>query len=99
MQKEVVKRKVVTYCDFCERKIKHVEYRCDTCGTADKMLPIYRTRVWNTNELFPHLCENCARKLDRTLQFMQDGLTKRGEIMQRNVELNRIRRELLGSKG
>ena len=99
MQKEVTKTKLVTYCDFCERKIKPVKRRCGECFNEIEMLPIYRTRVWDTRKLFPELCENCAGKLDRALSLMQHGLTCREMALRRYAELNRIRRAELGSDG
>ena len=87
------------YCDFCGREIEMVEDWCRECGVTTRSWPIYRTKAWNTKDLFEHLCKRCAGNLDKALGKMQDDLVKREKIMMRNKALNEQRKERLGTKG
>ena len=85
--------KVQCYCDFCGKRIKPDKAR------GYIMWPVYRTKTWDTRELFPELCKRCAGNLDKALGKMQDDLVKREKIMMRNKSLNEQRKERLGTKG
>lgn len=99
MIEEIKKIKIVVRCDFCGRKIKRIKEYCPECGDMFLLLPLAKTKVWDTRSLFPHLCENCAGKLDQCMELMQNGMQKRGEIMMRNAEINKKRREILDTNG
>ena len=82
--------KLAPFCDFCNQPMQEDE---------DNNVLIFRTKEIDTRKLFPHLCKNCADKLDKTMllckkKWIDDG-DKIAQIAKRNAE----RRELLGTKG
>lgn len=88
------------YCDFCgmpltKMMLKDPEGRYGETPCSN----IYFTKELNTKRLFPHLCENCATKIDRVLVFAKDEWLKQIDISDRNSKINAARRELLGTKG
>ena len=60
---------------------------------------IYFTKELNTTKIFPNLCENCATKLDDALRYARSEWIKQLNISSRNAEINKERREKLGTKG
>lgn len=86
-------------CDFCGMPLIgyngiYVNYKTNELDTN-----IYFTKELNTKRLFPHLCENCASKIDQVLVFAKDEWLKQIDISDRNSKINAARRELLGTKG
>lgn len=89
-----------------------VRYCCDWC---DKQLPVtitgedgvdkkitaelYFPREINVRRYFPHLCESCARKIDIVIGLSQERAIMNGSVGSVYAELNRERREKLGTKG
>lgn len=89
-----------------------VRYCCDWC---DKQLPVTITgvdgvdkkitaelhfpREINVREYFPHLCQSCARKIDMIVRLNHLSRVRSGEVMSAYAELNKERREKLGTKG
>lgn len=87
-------------CDFCGKPIPKIMVETQGavfCGSAN--VNIYFTKELNTKRLFPHLCENCASKIDQVLVFAKDEWLKQIDISDRNSKINAARRELLGTKG
>lgn len=84
-----IKMAVKPCCDFCDKPLELVDGR----------YVIYRTKELNTRELLPHLCEKCADGLDKIIAESRSRLMAQGEIVQRVTELNKARRERLGTKG
>ena len=79
----------VLSCDFCEQPFKV------TNGTVI----LYSSKELNTKDLFPHLCENCAKKLDKTMLFCKKRWAKEGDCVAQIAELNAARKALLNTKG
>lgn len=86
-------------CDCCKQPIE-----CESVKYYDELYNEYlklekpltaRTKVWDTKSLFPHLCINCAGKIDRALEKFQNDIN----TLSKNSELNKQRREQLNSKG
>ena len=89
-----------------------VRYCCDWC---DKQLPVtitgedgvdkkitaelYFPREINVRKYFPHLCESCARKIDNLVRLSRDSYFGAASVMDRYSEINKARREQLGTKG
>ena len=75
-----------------------IKFCCDFC---DKPLP--ETGVYDaipyTTKIFPNLCENCATKLDDALRYARGEWIKQLNISSRNAEINKDRRDKLGTKG
>lgn len=84
-----IKMAVKPCCDFCDKPLEFVDGR----------YVIYRTKELNTRELLPHLCKKCADGLDKIIAESRSRLMREGEIVQRVTELNKARRERLGTKG
>ena len=81
-------------CDFCDKPLPEI-------GLYDEIpcIKFYRTKELNTTKIFPNLCENCASKIDQVLVFAKDEWIKQLNISSRNAEINKERREKLGTKG
>ena len=77
-------------CDLCEKPIKM---------HRRKGPQISRTKEWNTSKLFPHLCENCAAKIDNVLREFKGSTTQAHLTSQYYAKLNAERRERLGTDG
>lgn len=87
-------------CDFCGKPLPKIMAEIQGagfCGSAN--VNIYFTKELNTKQLFPHLCENCASKIDQVLVFAKYEWLKQIDISDRNAEINKERREKLGTKG
>ena len=83
-------------CDFCDKPLEIVESeRADGCSYAK----YYATKELNTTKIFPNLCENCAMKLDDALKYARGEWIKQLNISSRNAEINKERRERLGTEG
>ena len=81
-------------CDFCDKPLKIVE-------EADGLdyIEYHYTKELNTAKVFPNLCENCAMKLDNALKYARGEWIKQLNISSRNAEINKDRRDKLGTKG
>lgn len=82
-------------CDFCN---KPLPLELDSSVYAFTSKPV-KTKELDTRKLFPHLCKECAYKLDQTLILARKTWLKQADISHRNTELNNTRRALLGTKG
>lgn len=74
-------------CDFCDRPLEFDGER----------FTMYKTKKVNTLALFPHLCKSCANKLDDIFASLE--MVKQKELIEKMEELNKARREHLGTKG
>ena len=87
-------------CDFCGRPLPKIMVETKGAGFGGSAhANIYFTKELNTKRLFPHLCENCASKLDDVLKYARGEWIKQLNIFSRNAEINKDRREKLGTKG
>ena len=87
-------------CDFCGRPLPKIMVETKGAGFGGSAhANIYFTKELNTKRLFPHLCENCASKLDDVLKYARGEWIKQLNISSRNAEINKDRREKLGTKG
>lgn len=84
---------VVCTCDFCDQPLDY------EVKDGEKRFIFYNTKELNTRDLLPCLCKRCADGLDRIIAESRTRLMKEGEIVQRVTELNKARRERLGTKG
>ena len=90
-------------CDFCDKPLEIV----DDVDVVDRVEGFYyakyyvtkTTKELNTTKIFPNLCENCAMKLDDALKYARGEWIKQLNISSRNAEINKDRREKLGTKG
>lgn len=89
-----------------------LRYCCDWCG---KQLPVtitgvdgidkkitaelYFPRKVNVREFFPHLCQSCARKIDIVVGLSQERALTGCKVSDVYSEINKARRERLGTKG
>lgn len=74
-------------CDFCDKPLEY---------DGDRYV-IYRTKQMDIRSVLPHLCKSCAEKLDDI--FASLYTPKRTDILEKATELNKARRERLGTKG
>ena len=87
-------------CDFCGRPLPKIMVEIQGDGFGESAhANIYFTKELNTKRLYPHLCENCAMKLDEALKYARGEWIKQLNISSRNAEINKERREKLGTKG
>lgn len=84
-------------CDFCEKPL-HIGTLYTDHGAEDHV-DNYRTLELDTRKAFPHLCRDCANKLDGVLSFAKVEWLKQIDISDRNSRINAARKELLGTKG
>jgi hypothetical protein len=77
-------------CDFCDKPLEHED-------DGDRYI-IYKTKVIDTRHILPHLCKPCANKLDDIFVRLIYTPGKR-DLLEKTTELNKARRELLGTKG
>lgn len=75
-------------CDFCDKPLE-----CE-----DERYIIYRTKQIDTWHILPHLCKSCANKLDDIFVRLIYIPGKR-DLLEKATELNKARRERLGTKG
>lgn len=85
-------------CDICGKELEK-KLTQDASGGVCEVAVSYKTVFWNTDDIFPHLCLNCANKLDRALEKQQIELVKLTTEAEKRVRLNKARRERLGTKG
>jgi len=78
---------VKVVCDFCDKPLEF----------EDKGYVVYRTKQLDTRSILPHLCKSCAEKLDDI--FASIYTPKRKDLLEKATELNKARRERLGTKG
>jgi hypothetical protein len=74
-------------CDFCDKPLEYENSR----------YVIYRTKWLDTRNILPHLCRSCANKLDDI--FARLYVPERMDLLEKATELNKARRERLGTKG
>jgi hypothetical protein len=95
-------------CNVCGRPLAvHVANReslgldrMDELGDDDfEFLGMYRTREWDTRDLFPQLCESCACCLDRALRKMKTEMEHQQLALSAFKTLNAERKNRLGTKG
>ena len=82
--------KLTAYCDFCNQPMPVDENDNTT---------IFRTKEIDTKKLFPHLCKNCADKLDKTMLLCKKRWLEEGDAVAEIAKRNAERRELLRTKG
>ena len=78
---------VKVVCDFCERPL---EIEADRYVFYCAKSPIVRKR-------YKYLCKSCADKLNDI--FDEEILSKTIDVRHKMIELNKMRREKLGTKG
>lgn len=82
-----------TLCDFCNQPMPVVDIEgFDT-------VELFRTKEIDTKKLFPHLCKNCADKLDKTMLLCKKRWLEEGDAVAAIAKRNAERRELLRTKG
>lgn len=87
----------VVMCDFCERPVLSRVEVID--GSRCRNVPIHKTKELDTTRLFPHLCKDCAEKLDLVLGEARLVYTSARSVMLDYAKKNAERREQLGTRG
>lgn len=93
----------MTLCNVCGRPlpVKSVWYESldpDFSEWVD-LTETYRTKEWDTRDIFPDLCESCACSIDKALRKMKNGMMEREKVLTRFKELNEERKKQLGTEG
>ena len=78
---------VKVVCDFCDRPL---EFEADRYVFYHAKSPIVRKR-------YKCLCRPCADKLNDI--FDEETLSKTIDVHRKTIEVNKLRREKLGTKG
>ena len=82
--------KMLVICDFCNNPLPIEE---------GDLVRTFQTKEWNTKSLFPHLCENCAERIDRVLREFKNSTTQECLTAQYYARLNVERRKQIGTEG
>lgn len=80
-------------CDFCDRPLN------TEMVDGVEVIKHFYTKECNTRTLFPHLCEDCALKIDSAVAKFKEDTLKQIDISTRNNKINEARKELLGTRG
>ena len=88
----------IVICDCCGEPLP-VETVHSIDGKTIDNVRLFTTKEWDTKTLFPHLCENCASKIDMALWKVKSEAIAERLINNRNRKLNAERRERLGTNG
>ena len=95
-------------CDVCGRPLAvgvgyYKDFGLESTDDLDdgefEYIGMYRTKEWNTRDLFPNLCETCACCIDQALRKMKTDMCHREAMLLKYKALNMERRERLGIKG
>lgn len=82
--------KTVVYCDFCEKPMPNYE---------NNTVQLHRTKVFDTHKLYPHMCIRCANRIDDILMAYKEDTAHRAGLASMFAQINKERRETLGSEG
>lgn len=85
-------------CDFCGKPFRHNK-RCRDNAKEVTVTGFSRTKEWDTRDLFPHLCEGCATKLDLALARCKSGMDHRAVLLEKYKQINEERKKKLGTDG
>ena len=80
---------VAIICDFCNKPLEF----------EDGRYILYRTKKFNTRNIYPYLCKDCAKKLDNLFEAYEVRKVNGREIIEKFHRLNQERREKIGTKG
>lgn len=84
-------------CDFC---LKPIPYDYDDWGSGPvRCVNLRYTKECDTKDMFPHLCESCAEKLDKVIVRYKSDMQKQSELAAKFAKANAKRREQLGTEG
>lgn len=79
---------VKVVCDFCDKPLE----------MEDGRFVLYHTKLINTRSVLPHLCKECAEKLDDIFWKCVNCQTNGDLVIKRSL-LNYERRQKWGTKG
>lgn len=82
--------KLVVICDFCEKPLP-IE--------GENNVTLHRTKTIDTRDLFPHLCEGCATKLDLAVKHCKKRTATKSELAAKMARINAERRAYSNTKG
>ena len=85
-------------CDFCGRPFR-TNKRCRDNAKEVTVTGFSRTKEWDTRDLFPHLCEGCATKLDLALARCKNGICPKDVLLEKYKQINEERKKKLGTNG
>lgn len=88
--------KTRVFCDFCDRPIA-LQYSDETHTEA--YVNLSKTKVHDTRDMFPHLCESCAARIDMVLLKYKADMKKQTELAEKFAKANAERRDRLGTEG
>ena len=78
------------FCDFCSNRMP---------GDENNNVQLFKTKEIDTRKLFPHLCENCANKLDEAVRFDRKQYISKSGLAARMARINAERKARIGTKG
>ena len=93
----MIKTQVI--CDFCERPVPLHPMEIDGKIYEEVAIDLARTKVYNTRDLFPHLCKSCAARIDAVLIKYKTSISLQAELCAKFAKANEERKERLGTKG
>ena len=82
--------KTVVYCDFCEKPIPEDE---------NDNVYLHKTKEFDTRAKYPHLCNSCAFKLDDVMRDYKLELAHQASLASKFKQINKERKERLGTEG
>lgn len=74
---------------------------CDFCGSVipedkDDNVKLHYTKEIDTKKIYPHLCGNCATKIDEIVRYAREGAFKKAELLAKYRKVNSERKKKLG---
>lgn len=78
--------KVIIACDVCRQELPI---------QGDNVLT-HRTKEVNTKDIYPHLCKNCADKIDDAIRLGREQSVKKAEVIAKYQKVNDERKKKLG---
>ena len=82
--------KTVVYCDFCDKPMPEDEL---------SNVQLHRAKEFDTRGYFPHMCKTCAEKIDYILMRYKEDAAHKAGLASMYAQINKERREMLGSEG
>ena len=85
----MIKTQVI--CDFCEKPIPE--------GEHNNVILTHRTKEFDTRKFYPHMCKTCAKRIDYILKAYKEDAAHRAGLASMYAQINKERKEQLGTEG
>lgn len=90
--------KSVVYCDFCNRTVPQ-RVEVDPFGEEYACIELSKTKEFDTSDMYPHMCKLCANRIDDVLRHFRLDLAHKASLASMFAQINKERKERLGTEG